>query len=344
MASTVYTEQAFRGGGLSKWSIEKPDGTWAGWVDVGNCDVFELTPKSSQINRPSRLPDESFGLNLDTDYTSEPTELKISFDNITGRNLAKALSATFSRNTGYDAGDVTDEVHVAWHDEQIRLSKPYVSSVVMSTISGGTGAAYTTDDVGYAIGDTLITVKAGTGTLVAGGAVTFDGDTTKYAIKTGFAGDGDGQIELMIGLKQAIPAAETDITVVAAVATLSSTTDYTADNLFPQYMKVLDTGVIPDGATVLVDYHYKKVEMDTLLGGLASFKARVELLGKNMKSGKWHSMYIGYLTCTSTTGFNFLTTEYAKGEISGVANIDPDVNSPSFGRPWILEYDKVPIS
>jgi surface antigen len=63
----------------------------------------------------------------------------------------------------------------------------------------GTGANYDTDHAGAAtqpIGTTTLHVDTGTGTIVAGDVVTFTGDSNKYIVGTGFAGDGDGDIVL----------------------------------------------------------------------------------------------------------------------------------------------------
>ena len=57
----------------------------------------------------------------------------------------------------------------------------------------GTGAGYLADLLaGYAVGSTALHVDTGTGTILAGDVVTFAGDSNKYVIGTGFAGDGDG--------------------------------------------------------------------------------------------------------------------------------------------------------
>jgi len=70
----------------------------------------------------------------------------------------------------------------------------------------GTGAGYLVDLVaGYAVGDTTIHVDTGTGTIVAGDVITFEDDANKYIVKTGFAGDGDGDIVLQApGLRQTL--------------------------------------------------------------------------------------------------------------------------------------------
>ena len=85
----------------------------------------------------------------------------------------------------------------------------------------GTGASATTNASGYAVGATTITLaSAGTGTIVAGDSITFAGDTNQYVVA---AGDTDvsngGTITLAApGLRQAIPASATAITLAATGA------------------------------------------------------------------------------------------------------------------------------
>ena len=83
----------------------------------------------------------------------------------------------------------------------------------------GTGAATgVTTGVLTAVGATSIAVKAsGSGTILAGDYVTFAGDTNKYLVVTGIAALGSGGTLVIAdpGLRVAIPAAETTITVVA---------------------------------------------------------------------------------------------------------------------------------
>lgn len=89
----------------------------------------------------------------------------------------------------------------------------------IKTHTAGTGASATTNNAGYAIGATVITLAAaGTGTFVAGDSITFAGDTNKYLLA---AGDADvsngGTITLAApGLRKAIAASATAITLIAA--------------------------------------------------------------------------------------------------------------------------------
>jgi hypothetical protein len=89
------------------------------------------------------------------------------------------------------------------------------------THTAGTGASATTNDAGYAVGATEITLaSAGTGTILAGDVITFAGDDTMYVVESGDADvSGGGTITLAApGLKIAIPASATNITVVATSA------------------------------------------------------------------------------------------------------------------------------
>jgi hypothetical protein len=61
----------------------------------------------------------------------------------------------------------------------------------------GTAADYLVDLLaGYAVGDTTLHLDTGTGTHVAGDIITFTGDSNKYVIGTGAAGNGDKDIVL----------------------------------------------------------------------------------------------------------------------------------------------------
>jgi hypothetical protein len=52
----------------------------------------------------------------------------------------------------------------------------------------GTGASYLLNDASSAVGDTSIAADGGTGTILAGDVVTFNGDTNKYVVNTALSG------------------------------------------------------------------------------------------------------------------------------------------------------------
>lgn len=105
-----------------------------------------------------------------------------------GANLRK-VSNLFKVNEGGDPNLLRKGLLGNLYNFDIR------ESAGVTTATKGTGAGYLVDlGAGYAIGDTTIHVDTGTGTILAGDVVTFAGDTNKYVVKTGFAGDGDGDI------------------------------------------------------------------------------------------------------------------------------------------------------
>jgi len=95
------------------------------------------------------------------------------------------------------------------------------SAQVKQAVTVGTGASATTNNAGYAVGATTLTLaSAGTGTIIAGDVVTFAGDSNKYLVVTGDADvSGGGTIVIAApGLRVAMSAATKAITVVAAAA------------------------------------------------------------------------------------------------------------------------------
>jgi len=91
-------------------------------------------------------------------------------------------------------------------------------SAAIGTHTAGTASSATTDNAGYAVGSTVITLdSAGTGTILAGDNITFAGDTNKYVVVSGDADvSGGGTITIAApGLKMAMSAATKAITVSA---------------------------------------------------------------------------------------------------------------------------------
>lgn len=76
----------------------------------------------------------------------------------------------------------------------------------------GTGASYTTNTAGYAVGATAITLITGTGTVLAGDVITIGSDPNKYVVAAGVAAPGTITLAAP-GLRQAVPASAQTVTV-----------------------------------------------------------------------------------------------------------------------------------
>lgn len=115
--------------------------------------------------------------------------------------------------------------------------------------TAGTAASSTTNNAGYAVGATTITLaSAGTGTFLPGDVVSFAGDTNKYVVVTGDTDVSNGGTIVIAapGLRQAIPASATAITRSAS---------YTTNVAFSQNALVLATRApaLPDEGDIALD-------------------------------------------------------------------------------------------
>lgn len=115
----------------------------------------------------------------------------------------------------YDiAGDTTMQ------QQGILLNKAGLNlreSAAINTSTKGTASGATTNNAGYAVGTTTLTLaSAGTGTLVAGDVVTFAGDSNQYVIVSGDTDVSNGGTITIAapGLRVAMSAATKAITVV----------------------------------------------------------------------------------------------------------------------------------
>lgn len=79
----------------------------------------------------------------------------------------------------------------------------FKESAGIQSHTAGTGASYQTNNAsGYSIGDTVIAVDTGSGTVLAGDVVTFTGDTNKYVVTSALA---SGSLTIAApGLRQAL--------------------------------------------------------------------------------------------------------------------------------------------
>lgn len=139
-------------------------------------------------------------------------DLQMVIDTSAGANM-RTLGQLTKANEAADTSMLRRGVLLDVHGFAIR------ESAQVKTVVSGTGASGTTNTAGYAVGATVITLaSAGTGSVLAGDVITFAGDTNKYVVASGDADvSNGGTITLAApGLRKAVPAAATLITVIAA--------------------------------------------------------------------------------------------------------------------------------
>lgn len=137
------------------------------------------------------------------------------------------LSLVIDTNAGLNLRNlgVLQNVYQAGSDQERRTGtfQPQMGfnireSAQVSTFTAGTASGATTDNAGYAVGTTTLTLaSAGTGVLKAGDVITFAGDSNKYVITSGDADVSNGGTITIAapGLRVAMSAATKAITVVS---------------------------------------------------------------------------------------------------------------------------------
>jgi len=149
-----------------------------------------------------------------SDNGSPLGDLQLVIDTSAGASM-RTLTQLSKANEADDTNLLRRGVLLDVHGFAIRESAQIKTSVA------GTGAAATTNNAGYAVGATVITLaSAGTGTVVAGDVVSFAGDANKYLVASGDTDVSNGGTITLAspGLRKAIPAAATNVTVSAAAA------------------------------------------------------------------------------------------------------------------------------
>src|SRR5210317_1138127 len=146
------------------------------------------------------------------DNGSPQSDLQLVIDTTSGVNLRGKQSAVDAAGTSsiLRQGVLLDISGMAVR-ESGQITEPAV----------GTASSATTDNAGYAVGATVLTLaSAGTGTILAGDVVTFAGDAHQYIVASGDADvSGGGTITLAApGLRVAMSAATKAITLVASAA------------------------------------------------------------------------------------------------------------------------------
>jgi hypothetical protein len=132
--------------------------------------------------------------------------------------LSNAAAARFRGNAQYTGANTAGNEAMLRQGVMLdQFGMMIRESNQINDVAKGTGASATTDNAGYAIGATVLTLaSAGTGTIVAGDALTFAGDANVYVVASGDADvSNGGTITLAApGLRVAMSAATKAITVV----------------------------------------------------------------------------------------------------------------------------------
>lgn len=212
-------------GGINQQRIEQALRTLTNEieVDLASQHIYASraygTATGTPFNTASDLTDFSNSLRILEENGAPSTDLHMVLGSAAVNRLRGKQSTLFQLNTGGMAaeellrrGSITSAPVMGFDLHQSAAVKTLVTT-------GTSNSAGTTDAAGYAVGATTITLaNAGTGSLIAGDIITFAGDTNQYVVVTGDTdmSNGGSIVIAAPGLKQAIPAAATTITLIAA--------------------------------------------------------------------------------------------------------------------------------
>lgn len=142
------------------------------------------TPATAPFGTASDLSDASQVRKILDDNGAPQSDLHIVLGTSAMANIRGKQSVLFKVN---EAG--TDQLLREGVIGRLEGMNLHTSGQIL-TPTKGTGTLYTSDTAGYAIGATAIALITGSGTVLAGDAVTFAGDTNKYVVATGLAAPG----------------------------------------------------------------------------------------------------------------------------------------------------------
>lgn len=165
------------------------------------------TAGSTPFATAGDFSDASNVLKILKDNGAPLSDISLVIDTVAG---AKMLGLQSRYDIGGDTALQMQNQGVLIEKAGIKLRE----SAKVNTPAVGTGASYTTNTAGYAVGATAITLITGTGTILAGDVVTFAGDPNKYVVASALSG---GVLTLAApGLQKAIGTSATAVTVVGA--------------------------------------------------------------------------------------------------------------------------------
>jgi hypothetical protein len=221
------------------------------------------TAGTAPFGTANDLSDAANAMQILEDNGTPPGDLHLVVGSAAMANIRGKQSVLFKAN---EAG--TDELlrrGTIGELEGFRLH----NSAQVKLHTKGTAASYLTDLLaGYAVGDTSIHLDTGTGTHLAGDVVTFAGDSNKYVIGTGAAGDSDKDIVLgSPGLRAALAD--------GVAATTGSS--YRANVFFHRRAIQLVTRIpaMPRGGDAAVDNYIVKDEVSGLVFEVALYKGHL---------------------------------------------------------------------
>lgn len=143
------------------------------------------------------------------DNGAPTSDINLVLDTTAGANL-RSIAQLNNAQASADQSFLRQGVLLPIHGVDMRESGQ------INSFTKGTGASATTNNAGYAVGATTITLaSAGTGTILAGDVISISGDPNKYVVVTGDADVSNGGTFVIAapGLRQAIPASATNLTV-----------------------------------------------------------------------------------------------------------------------------------
>lgn len=186
----------------------------------------------------STLGDSAQMLKILQDNGAPTSDLQLVIGTAAGANL-RTLAQLNSANTAATDETLRRGVLLDLHGFAVRESGQIKSH------TKGTGTSYTSSTAGFAKGATSIAIITGSGTVVAGDAVTFAGDTNKYIVASGVSAPGT-IVLAEPGLRIALPASAVAMTIGA---------DYTANMAFSKSSMVLATRspAMPEGGDAADD-------------------------------------------------------------------------------------------
>ena len=178
------------------------------------------------------------------DNGAPSSDRHIVLDTSAGASL-RTLAQLTKVNEANDSTMLRQGVLLDLHGFQVRES----GQVKQLVTSGTNNGSAQTNNAGYAIGATTITLdSAGTGTIIAGDVIRFAGDANQYVVLTGDTDVSNGGTVVLAapGLRQAIPTAVTVITTEEAS---------TRSMAFSRNAIILATRTpaLPDGGDLAVD-------------------------------------------------------------------------------------------